>query len=135
MKITAEGRDELRSAKKAGTEAARDAIDWDKNSLWTGYLDENVSTLLRENHGKKWKKKELLRIAKDILIDLNREMDPPRSIGLAHGWSDDYYEKRTGLKPWDVRQAWTDAAHKVLLAKNTIAWLADELAFLLDQGK
>lgn len=134
--MTREGREEIRKARRAGAKAARDAIDWDTNPNWMPYIDENVSTLLRENPDqKKWSKKELRRYAKNILIDLNREMEPPRSVGSTHGWSDDYFKKRMGYSPLELREAWLEAAHRVLLAENTIRWLADELAFQLDERK
>lgn len=133
--MTKEGRDELRRAKAAGTKAARDAVNWEVNYAWTEYIDDNVSTLLRENPGHKWTKKELLRYAKNILIDVSREVEPDRSIGSAYGWSDDYYKRRMGISRGDIRQAWSEAMRKTILSVGMIRWLTDELAFQLDQRK
>jgi hypothetical protein len=129
-----EGKQILRDAKKAGKEYVQGQVDGD---YFRDYVSEQIYSASDDDLPTT--KKEALRVARNILSDLQRDMDRDldfrdvvKKAGVGHTFTtygEGYTLKTYGITSQDVYDAFWDGIREVLGRKNMENWLADEILF------
>jgi len=136
----AEGQQILRDAKKAGKAYASTSVESEHfqnyvaDQVYSADLDDLAET-----------KKEALRHARNMLIDLKSEMDRNldfrdviKEAGVGHtfdAYGEGYTQKIYGITAQDIYDTFWDGIREVLGRKNMENWLADEILFRANERR
>jgi hypothetical protein len=137
MSLT-EGKKMLAEAKRAGVAYAGSQIDSEQNQsfgqeIWRTVEQNPIALCGAKGAAQRYRAADS--ILTDLSLDVSRNTTAHEALsdtdcwGVSQAGSSGYMHSRYGVDLSDCMTAFRDGVHKVLRAKTTISWLADELKF------